>query len=105
MSPFIAYHATARRHRFGIRRYGLLPSEPGMEQPYGVYVFNDDFGHATFTRSLFVCRWSWWQPMDLWRVAYVGPLSPDRYVENGLVLHNPVPPEYVTLVTPDTRNI
>ena len=43
--------------------------------------------------------------MDLWRVAYVGPLSPDRYVENGLVLHKPVPPECVTLVTPDTRNI
>lgn len=97
----MAYHSTPRRHREAIQRYGLLPSLPSPAQFYGVYVYRDDYSHPTrakgnLSRS-FRCHWSHAAPNDLWRVAYIGPLCGDQFVENGLVLFDR--PEFASLVS------
>jgi hypothetical protein len=105
MSPLIFLHATAHRHRDSIREYGLLISRPNRGRPWGVYVFRDDYGHPSFSRSRtfpFTCWWGWHPPSDLWQAAYIGPLSEDRYVENGWILHELVPPQHLSLITPIT---
>jgi len=103
MSPLIAYHSSSCCHRFGIRKYGLLPDQPNAGQPFGVYVFRDDYRHVTTMRDRRRDRrywvvWSHRPPADLWEVAYIGPLRPDPYVTNGLVLLEQ--PQHVSLVSP-----
>ena len=106
MSPLVAYHATARRHRESISERGLIAGAP-LYQPdrWGVYVYSEDLTHPVYSRSQFAV---WWGAdtqgpygSDLWRVSYIGPMSHDRYVMNGMVLHQSVPPEHLTLITPD----
>lgn len=108
MSPFIAYHATARRHRENIYEHGLIAGSC-MTQPanFGVYVFNDDCPHPTFSRvaGTASCWWGRGGSEDCWQVAYVGPMSPDQYVENGMLLHESVPPQHLSLITHITDNI
>lgn len=99
MSPLVAYHSTTFRHRASIQQRGLLAGKPMFQRIFGVYVFRNDHGHPTRMRGA-RCVWGWDYPNDLWRVAYIGPLSEDRYVENGLVLHQSIPPQHITLITP-----
>lgn len=103
MSPFVAYHATVFRHRESIRKYGLLAAGSNPER-FGVYVFREDYGHPTFSRTRACVRWGHWPPNDLWQVSYIGPMSPDHYVENGLILHYSVPPQHLVLITGITPN-
>jgi hypothetical protein len=85
MSPLVCYHSTARRHRESIVECGLLPNRPNVRQRFGVYAYCDDCIHVTRKRAYW-CRWDHRPPNDLWQVGYVGPLRPDPYVANGLVL-------------------
>jgi hypothetical protein len=95
MSPFVAYHSAPRRYRHSIRRYGLLPNLPSASQLFGVYVYRDDYTHRTRhmrIRGAFRPVHVWWThaaPNDLWETAYIGPLCPDQFVDNGLVLFYP----------------
>lgn len=104
MSPVIFYHSTLPRHRESIERLGLLPGLPHPAQYFGVYVYNDDFGHATHTkgsfRRAFRCYWAHGDGNDLWQVAYIGPMFEDQFVENGMVLEDTA--TQVTLVTRNT---
>jgi hypothetical protein len=100
MSPLVCYHSTPRRHREAIQRYGLLPNLPNMGQHYGIYVYCDDCIHKTreYRRSRrFWTRWEHRPPNDLWQVGYVGPLCPDQWVTNGLVLFEK--PQLLSLVS------
>jgi hypothetical protein len=107
VSPLAAYHSTSRRHRESIQEHGLLPNLPNATQLYGVYVFRDDLYHRTRhmrIRGAFRqvrVRWAHETHNDLWEVAYVGPLCPDQFVENGLVLY--YPPQLVSLLTQLSR--
>lgn len=99
------YHATPRRHRDAIRQYGLLPNLPNCSQLFGVYAFQDEAYHDTRMMRGIGGRWRrvrvWWDykpPNDLWQIAYVGPITPDQFVENGFVL-DAIPPEHVSLVS------
>lgn len=97
VSPFIGYHYTARRHRESISERGLVAGR-SLCQPdtWGVYVYNSE-AHPSRDRL-------WWGNGgrgDTWRVGYVGPISPDPYVQNGWILHSSVPPEHISLMTPD----
>ena len=87
------------RHRESILKLGLIAGEPWQGRPHGVYVFNDDYGHPTYSRGRYTCRWSWLPEArsDLFRVAYIGRMMEDEYVENGIVLLDSVPPEHVQL--------
>ena len=76
MSPFVAYHSTAFRHRDSIRAHGLLLNKPATGRPFGVYVFRPDYGHPTFSRGHRVV-WGHRPPSDLWQVAYIGPIVRD----------------------------
>jgi len=100
VSPFVCYHSTARRHREAIERYGLLCSLPNAGQHFGIYAFSDDITHPTreYRRSRkFWCYWAHRPPNDLWQIGYVGPMLPDRWVANGIVLLER--PQYVSLVS------
>lgn len=101
MSPFVAYHATSRRHRDSIREHGLLLNFERMSpERNGVYVFNDECEHPTFSRSaLGGIFWSYGVNQDLWEVAYIGPMAPDHFVNNGIILYERVPPECLSLIT------
>src|SRR5215469_455494 len=107
MSPLVAYHSTARRHREAIHRYGLIPALPSSAQWFGVYVYRDDYTHRTrhmrYRSGIrpVSCWWAHRPPNDLWEVAYIGPLYPDQFVANALVLSEP--PEHVSLVSPLSR--
>lgn len=94
----VGLHASQYRHRPGIERHGLLPNQPAINRPFGVYIFTEDgsFDHVTYSRGGRV-RWSSHRGQDLWSVSYFGPATPDAYVENGLVLLDRV--IAVTLVT------
>lgn len=94
----MAYHSTVRRHRDGIRERGLLPGVPANARPFGVYVFTLCDGHPTLLRGRRIV-WGASPTGDLWEVAYIGPLSEDRYVTNGYVLHNYVPRQHLSLIT------
>lgn len=76
-----------------------------VSRPYGVYVYNDDAPHPIFARYAASCWWGAWAPCDLWQISYIGPISEDEYVENGYVLHLPVPSQNLTLITHVIRNI
>jgi hypothetical protein len=106
MPLFVANHATPRRHRDSIREMGLLVDFYARPlHRCGVYVFNDEAPHPTYSRGPGACWWGAGPTMDVWQVAYFGPMSPDHYVENGYVLYERVPPEclsLITLITPDT---
>lgn len=108
MSPLIAYHATPMRHRNSIAELGLLACCPMKGRPYGVYVFSNAFDHPVFSRArrsrAIKCKWDWQPPSDLWQVAYIGPLSPDHYVANAMILHERVPPQCLSLITHITPN-
>lgn len=96
MSPLVAYHATRPACRASIAEHGLLPNSPKGARPYGVYVFrsDDEFAHVgRNTRA----EWDHHPRQDLWEVAYIGRLMPDRYVLNGMILLGTV--THVTLVT------
>jgi hypothetical protein len=100
VSPFVAYHTTPRRHRESIERYGLLPNLPNASQHFGIYVYQDDCIHLTRDRRRRRRYWTRWDhrpPHDLWQVGYVGPLCPDQYVTNGLVLFER--PQYLSRVS------
>jgi hypothetical protein len=100
VSPLVCYHSTARRHREAITEYGLLPNLPNAGQHFGIYVYCDDCVHVTRERRRRRAYWTRWDhlpPNDLWRVGYVGPLCPDQYVTNGLVLFER--PQLVSLVS------
>lgn len=102
MSPFVAYHATSRRHRESIRERGLLRDWFAHRPPHriGIYVFNDECEHPTFSRSAFGgLWWSYGSGQDVWEVAYIGPMAPDQYVCNGMILYEKVPPECLSLIT------
>lgn len=103
MSPFIAFHATGVRHRESIRKRGLLAGSMD-HRPFGVYVYRDDYGHPTFGRGSFSVRWGDGNGSDVWQVAHIGPMSEDHFVENGIILHDPVPPQHLTLITHITPN-
>lgn len=105
MSPLVAYHSTYRRCRDSIMARGLIRSEPTMIQPYGVYVYGDDFGHPIWSRSGKGVYWGSGPNNDVWQVSYIGPLCDDPLVANGMVLLKDVPPEQVTLVTLATGHI
>ena len=98
MSPLVAYHATNPKCRESILRRGLLPAQPQKGRPFGVYVFRDDdaFNHPTFSRGGRLI-WVVGGGQDIWEAAYIGPLTPDQYVINGMVFLGPV--HHVTLVT------
>lgn len=98
MSPFVAYHSTVYRHRNSIRERGLLPGVPANARPFGVYVFTPHDGHPTLLRGRRLV-WGASPTGDLWEVEYIGPMSEDRYVTNGFVLHNYVPPRHLSLIT------
>lgn len=106
MNLIVGYHATRWRHRDGIRKHGLLRSEPSLPQPFGVYIYRDDteFDHPTYGKERALrCRWG---PgnlyaidrMDIWQVCYCGPMLPDQYVENGMVCLADIPSEFLTLL-------
>jgi hypothetical protein len=99
MSPLVAFHATRRACRDTIQRFGLLPSRPTQLQPYGVYVFNDDLEHPTWSRGSRPVVWAPSTRLDVWQVTYIGPMRPDHLVSNGMVFLYPVTPNEVTLVT------
>lgn len=101
MTPFLAYHATPRRHRESIGILGLIPGRPMRGRPFGVYVFNDNAPHPTFSRGRFSVWWSGgpYYREDIWQVAYIGPMLSDEYVENGWVLLEGVPPQCLSLIT------
>lgn len=82
MSPIVAYHATRSACRRSILQRGLLGNQPNKSRPFGVYVFNDDFGHG----ARHWVRWSYSHRQDLWRVTYIGPVRIDEYVTNGMIL-------------------
>lgn len=42
--------------------------------------------------------WMHGEHQDLWSAAYIGPITEDQYVENGLVFLHAIPPEHVSLV-------
>lgn len=103
MSPIVGFHATTRRCRDGIRKRGLIPSEPSMLQPFGVYVYrpDDEFTHPIFSRAsrpVFTTWASDW-PQDVWEVSYIGPLMPDHLVTNALVFLTTEPITDITLIT------
>lgn len=107
MSPFVAYHATSRRHRDSIWQHGLLIDYSGERSPerIGIYVFNDECQHPTFSRSpIGGIWWSYGVRQDVWQVAYIGPLAPDHYVNNGMILYERVPPQCLSLITHITPN-
>lgn len=100
MSPLVAYHATRMACRASIQENGLLPNRAKRGLPHGVYVFRADnsFSHVGYnSRS----EWTRAPRQDLWEVAYIGPLTFDPYVLNGLVLLGKV--DHVTLVTGNAR--
>jgi hypothetical protein len=102
VSPLVAYHSTPRRHRASIERHGLLCGLPNVGQHFGVYVYSDDYEHATCERRRSKQYWVYWAhrpPNDLWRVAYIGPLCPDQYVANALVLFERVQVLHLSRVT------
>ena len=107
MVQIIANHATCVSRRPGIQRFGLLPFRPTFGRPMGVYVYTDgdDFDHPTWgrTRGSRRIRWCPAPPQDVYRVAYVGRIEPDCYVENALIFLDSVPLENVTLVTRNRR--
>ena len=102
MSPLIAYHVAPRRYRQSIERYGLLPNLPTPANFYGVYVYCDDHWHPTWrvrrdgTARMFRLQWEH-RAGDLWEVAYIGPVCPDPFVANGLILTEPV--QFASLVS------
>lgn len=103
MSPIVGLHATSRRCRDSIREYGIIPSEPTLLQPFGVYVFSDDdeFTHPTYSRSSMPSFVTWaaeWC-QDVWAVAYIGPIVPDHLVANALVFLTEEPVTLITLIT------
>lgn len=96
MSPLVAYHVTRTACRDSIQEYGLLPNRlPG--RPYGVYVFrgDDSFDHLGWNST---CVWHDSPASDLWEVTYIGPLMPDRYVLNAMILLGVV--DHVHLMPP-----
>lgn len=96
MSPIAAYHATPARHREGIAKHGLLCGQPTKGRPFGVYVYRDDdsFDHPMLNNWIF---WGCGGKLDKWSVSYIGPMIPDKYVSNGMILLAPVPRENLTL--------
>lgn len=106
MSPLIALHATSVACRDSIRRRGLLPGQPNESRPYGVYVYSDGVGNRGSR-----CRnqdgspriWDSLPAQDVWQVAYIGPMAPDVYIANALILFDRIEPEYITLVTRNGR--
>lgn len=76
---------------------GLLAGQPCRGRPFGVYVFANEFRHPTFSRLGRVI-WMHGEHQDLWSAAYIGPITEDQYVENGLVFLHAIPPEHVSLV-------
>jgi len=100
VSPVIVYHSTARRHRESIERHGLLGNLPNAGQWWGIYTFRDDYRHIPPRDRRNRRTWTIWthhEPNDLWEIAYIGPLLPDQYVANGLVLTER--PEFVSRVS------
>lgn len=103
MSPLVAYHATSRKCRDSIGDDGLIACQPMRGRPHGVYVYRDDdsIDHPTFTRAGPI-RWGCFggpYGSDLWRIAYVGPLTSDHYVTNALICLDSIPPSAITLIT------
>ena len=101
----VGYHETWWRHRDGIRRHGLLRSEPSLAQPFGIYIYRNDteFDHPTYGKETALrCRWGAQTKtsalIDIWRVYYCGPMIPDQYVENGMVCLVDIPSEFLTLL-------
>lgn len=97
MSPFICYHVTARRNRSSIRELGLLAARPRgggnvERQPYGVYAFSPDLRNFDSAPV----EWCWWDGLDCWQIAHIGPMRPDPLVRNGIILSRVTD---VTLVT------
>jgi len=97
MSPLVAYHATNRFYRDSIRQRGLIGAQPNPSRPFGVYVYcmNGELDHPIRVRGNRI-EWTHSRGSDVWRVAYIGPLTPDAYVTNGMVCL--FDPEHVTLV-------
>ena len=96
MSPLVAYHATRRACRDSILQNGLLCDRPTGKRPFGVYVFREDgsLDHSGMnTRTV----WESHRAQDLWEVSYIGPIAPDRFVLNAVILLQPA--TQVTLVT------
>lgn len=96
MSPLVAYHATRAACRESIRQHGLLPTGSHDGRPFGVYVFRPDseLDHPCKNSA---CEWECHPRQDLWETAYIGPLAPDQYVLNAVILFGLV--DHVTLVT------
>lgn len=103
MSPLLVLHATRVACRDSIRAHGLLPACPQDGRPFGVYAYSDGIRNRGFR-----CRRSDGTPrnwiagypgVDVWQASYIGPMAPDVYIANGIILFDPVPPEHVTLVT------
>lgn len=96
VSPFICYHASARRNRDGILRDGLLPGQPSECQPSGVYAFSPHLANFTDRSTAQQCGWSYGPGQDLWQIAYIGPMRVDPCLRNAVVLPSVTS---VTLVT------
>lgn len=104
MVLIVAYHYSPRRNRRSIQRRGLIAHAPKMGNLHGVYVWTTGFRHAPSGVA-----WGNWVPdmmgrmyevtVDLWQVAYCGPVRRDSFVINGLVLPSITD---VTLVTGNT---
>jgi hypothetical protein len=96
VSPIVGCHATRQACRESILRDGLIPAQPMMGRPYGVYMFRSDggFDHLGWNSK---CEWEPNDHQDLWEGAYIGPLMLDQYVLNALIFLGPV--THVTLVT------
>lgn len=99
MSPFVCYHATSRANRHSIRRRGLVAHRPSRQgQPRGVYAYCHDLCNPPPHEREWFVRWTAVIGMDIWQIAWIGPMRPDPLVQNSVVLPS------VTDVTLVTRN-
>lgn len=105
MSPLLALHVTRVTCRDSIRRHGLIPASPGRGRPFGVYVTADGVRNRNTIQSSTLepkpqPAWSNnGYGSDIWQIAYIGPLAPDPYFQDALILFDPIPANHVTLVT------
>ena len=96
MVLFIGYHATARRNRSSIQAHGLSIDFSRCHRP-GVYVFDPHMANYSDDWSTAErCGWSFGGRLDVWRVAYCGPMTLDPALTNAVILPSV---QDVTLVT------
>lgn len=103
MVQLVALHVTYVTRRESIRARGLLGAQPTKARPFGVYVFRDDGSLDHNTIGSHRIHWSSERGSDTWQAVYCGPVMPDRYIVNGIILLEDVPPSDVSLVTGNKR--